>query len=186
MIATLNANTLLPTKNLSAAHSMPSGDSPTYWKREIQVCLSSRPSVPVQNAELSTIGLSKVPWSKQGGIGLLKANQLLPTMHLSTAYAPPSSSSPVYWKREAQIGLRSLLPSAIVPLQMTVNSSTSIPLQERANSSLFASVPVQNPANCIGDNCPANFFVSKDQTDLSCRRVYAMVTIAYTHTMRIH
>ena len=105
----------------------------------------------------------------QGGLAALKANRLLPTMHLSTAYVAPSSEHPVYWKREAQIGLRSLLPSVVVPLQMTVNSSTSVPLQDKANSSLFSSVPVQNPANCIGDNCPANFFVSKNQSDLSCK-----------------
>ena len=166
-IATLEANRLLPTRSLSAAYSIPSNDSPAYWKREIQIGLSSRPSVPVYRAEVSAIGLRKAAQPKQGGIGASKANQLLPTVHLSAANAP-SISHPVYWKREAQIGLRSSLP-AVVPVQMTANSSPSMQAHEEANVSLFASVPVQNPVNCIGDNCPANFFVSKNQSDLNCK-----------------
>ena len=166
-IATLEANRLLPTRSLSKANSIPSNDSPSYWKREIQIGLSSRPSVPVYDVEVSAMGLRKDARPERGGIVALKANQLLPTMHLSNAYAP-SISYPVYWKREAQIGLRSLLP-AVVPVQMTANSSPSVQSQEKTDSSLFASAPAQNPANCIGDNCPANFFVSKNQSDLSCK-----------------
>jgi len=165
-IATLEANRVLPTRSLSTAYSIPSNDSPAYWKREIQIGLSSKPSVPVYNAEVSAIGLRKAAQPSQGGIVVLNANQLLPTMHLSAAYAP-SISYPVYWKREAQVGLRSLVP-AVVPVQMTANSSPSVQSQEKTDSSLFASVPVQNPANCIGDNCPANFFVSKNQSNFSC------------------
>lgn len=166
-IATLEANRLLPTRSLSTAYSIPSNDSPAYWKREIQIGLSSRPSVPVYNTEVSSIGLRKGARLVEGGVVASKANQFLPTMHLSTAYVP-SVGYPVYWKREAQIGLRSSLP-AVVPVRMTANSSPSVQAQEKTNVSLFASVPVQNPANCIGDNCPANFFVSKNQSDLSCK-----------------
>lgn len=165
VIATLEANKLLPTKGLSAAFAIPSSDSPTYWKREIQIGLSSRPSVPVQKAEVSVIDLSHA--------GSLKVNGLLPTKYSSVAYATPLSSSPVYWKREAQIGLRSLLPNVMlsVPLQKTANNSslTSESSQDIANSSISPSVPLQNSANCIGDNCPANFFASKKQKDLTCK-----------------
>ena len=167
-IATLEANRLLPTRSLSTAYSITSNDSPTYWKREIQIGLSSRPSVPVYNAEVSAIGLRKAAQPEQGGIVALKANQLLPAMHLSNAYTASSIGYPVYLKREAQVGLRSLLP-AVVPVQMTTNSSPSAQSQENTDDSLFASVPAQNPANCIGDNCPANFFASKSQNDLSCK-----------------
>jgi len=166
-IATLEANRVLPTRSLSTAYSIPSNDSPTYWKREIQIGLSSRPSVPVYRAEVSAIGLRKAAQPEQGGIVALKANQLLPTMHLSTAYAP-LISHPVYLKREAQVGLRSLLP-AVVPVQMTANSSPPVQSQEKTGGSLFASVPLQNPANCIGENCPANFFASKSQKNLTCK-----------------
>ena len=51
MIATLEANRLRPTRSLSTAYA--SGDSPVYRKREIQIGLSSRPSVPVQNKSQS-------------------------------------------------------------------------------------------------------------------------------------
>ena len=154
VIATLEANRILPTMHLSTIYAKPSSESPIYRKREIQIGMSSYPQMPLQNTRMA--------------LAVANGNRLLPTLHLSSAYAPPIGS-PVYWKREAEIGLRSLSPP-IITLPNTVNSSLMLsePLQESWNSSSLPSVPMQKSASCIGENCPANFFVTKTQSALNC------------------